>query len=108
MDVLGKVVEYLPSVGARKGLDVAKLMEELRLLPITVVQRETHLPFEQEARRRMAARDPDDWPAVALALALDVPIWSQDKDLQESGMRVYTTGQLLDALRQESEPSHDE
>ena len=102
------MVEYLPSVGARRGLDVAKLMEELRLLPVTVVQLEAYRPLEHEARPRMAARDPDDWPTVALALALDLPIWSQDKDLEESGVRVYTTGQLLDALRRESGADHDE
>jgi len=30
-----------------------------------------------EAERRIAARDPDDWPTVALALALKLPVWSQ-------------------------------
>lgn len=49
--------------------------------------------------RRIAARDPDDWPTVALALAFGLPIWSQDKDLQDSGLEVVTTGELLDALR---------
>ena len=48
----------------------------------------------------MAARDSEDWPTVALALALDLPIWSQDKDLEDSGIAVHTTGRLLDALRQ--------
>ena len=48
--------------------------------------------------RRIAARDPDDWPTIALALTLDLPVWSQDKDLADSGLKVFTTGQLLDAL----------
>ncbi|MCA1700041.1 MAG: hypothetical protein LC790_14520 [Actinobacteria bacterium] len=48
---------------------------------------------------RIAARDPDDWPTVALALALGVPVWSQDKDLTAAGVDVATTGELLDALR---------
>ena len=56
-------------------------------------------PMREAALRRMAARDPDDWPTVAPARALAVPIWSQDKDLQASGLRVYTTGDLLDLLQ---------
>jgi predicted nucleic acid-binding protein len=52
-----------------------------------------------DAERRIAARDPDDWPTVALALALSLPVWSQDKDLTVAGLDVFTTGELLDALR---------
>ena len=52
-----------------------------------------------EAERRIAQRDPDDWPTVALALKLGLPVWSQDKDLTDAGVDVLTTGDLLDALR---------
>jgi predicted nucleic acid-binding protein len=55
------------------------------------------------ADRRVAARDPDDWPTVALALALDLPVWSQDKDLADVGLDAFTTGDLLDALREAGE-----
>jgi predicted nucleic acid-binding protein len=95
-------------LAARKGLDASRLLEELRLFPLMAAERASYLPFEEEARRRMASRDPDDWPTVALALALGLPIWSQDKDLEESGVRVYTTGRLLDALRQETEANRHE
>ena len=37
--------------------------------------------FEAEARARLARRDPDDWPALAAALALGCPIWTEDTDL---------------------------
>jgi predicted nucleic acid-binding protein len=47
----------------------------------------------------MASRDPEDWPTVALALAQKLPIWSQDKDMGTAGVTVYTTGELLDAIR---------
>jgi predicted nucleic acid-binding protein len=46
----------------------------------------------------MAGRDPEDWPTVAVALSLSVPVWSQDRDFEASGLRIYTTGELLDAL----------
>ena len=51
----------------------------------------------------MTDRDEDDWPVVALALSLQasttVGIWTQDRDLEVSGIRQLTTGVLLDALR---------
>jgi predicted nucleic acid-binding protein len=59
----------------------------------------------KEARERMAARDPDDSPTVALALKMSLPVRSQDKDFSDAGVEVFTTGELLDALR---EAGHDE
>jgi predicted nucleic acid-binding protein len=60
-------------------------------------------PQRGEAEQRMAGRDPEDWPTVALALARSLPIWSQDKDLEAAGVAPYTTGDLLDALRSAGE-----
>jgi predicted nucleic acid-binding protein len=53
-----------------------------------------------QAGRRMADRDLDDWPTVALALELGLPVWSQDKDFADAGVEVFTTGKLLDALHE--------
>jgi predicted nucleic acid-binding protein len=53
----------------------------------------------EEAEKRIAARDPDDWPTVAPALKLDLPVWTQDKDHTDAGIEVLTTGDLLDSLR---------
>jgi len=35
---------------------------------------------------------------VALALQLSLPVWSQDRDFEDAGVEVLTTGELLDAL----------
>ena len=51
------------------------------------------------ADSRIAGRDPDDWPTLALAFKLGVPIWSQDKDFSATGVEVVTAGELLDSLR---------
>lgn len=55
--------------------------------------------LREDAQQRIAPRDPDDWPTVALALTLQLPVWSQDKDLTVADVEVFTTGDLLDALR---------
>jgi len=35
-----------------------------------------------EARRHLADRDPDDVGLAALALHLEIPVWSNDKDFR--------------------------
>ncbi len=52
-----------------------------------------------EAETRIAHRDPDDWPTIAVAMKLGLPVWSQAKDLTDAGLEVLTTGDLLDTLR---------
>jgi predicted nucleic acid-binding protein len=71
-------------------------------MPVNWQPAEVYEPHRDEAERRMAERDPEDWPTVALALALSLAVWSQDKDLAAGGVNVYTTGDLLDAIRSAS------
>jgi predicted nucleic acid-binding protein len=99
-EVCEEVIRHLPKLGSKPGLDPDELLMQFGLLPITVARTELYEAHAADAKQRMAVRDPDDWPSVALALALSIPIWSQDKDMADSGLVVYTTGQLLDALRE--------
>lgn len=39
----------------------------------------------------MAKKDIDDWPIAALALMLDCPIWTEDKDFFGSGIATWQT-----------------
>jgi len=50
--------------------------------------------WETEARKRIP-RDPDDWHTIALALALNAAIWTQDYDFFGCGCPVWTTETLL-------------
>jgi len=52
----------------------------------------------KEAERRIARRDPDDVDLLALALALRIPVWSNDKDFDAARVKRYTTAQWLRAL----------
>lgn len=84
----------------RRGLDAALLLAALGVMPVAWQAAEVYEPKRVEAQRRMRARDIDDWPTVALALAHSLPIWSQDRDLGASGVTIFTTGELLDAIRE--------
>jgi len=50
--------------------------------------------FEAVARARIAPRDLHDWPVVALALALNLPIWTEDQDFFGSGIVTWTTDRV--------------
>ncbi len=71
-------------------------------LPIQWTGGDSYGKFEEDARRRMAVRDEEDWLTVALALTLterhNVAVWSQDKDFSVSSLDVLTTGDLLELL----------
>lgn len=46
---------------------------------------------ECKAKARISSRDVNDWPAVAAALLLDCPIWTEDKDFFGAGVATWTT-----------------
>lgn len=94
-----EIARHIPRLAAGRRLDPPLLFAALQVIPIEwkpVAEYDSH---REEADLRIASRDPDDWPTVALALALNLPVWSQDKDLASASLDVFTTGQLLDALR---------
>jgi predicted nucleic acid-binding protein len=73
-------------------------------MPVSWVPASAYAKQRGAAQRRIGKRDRKDWPTVALALARSLPIWSQDKDMEESGVQVYTTGELLDGMRSAGGP----
>ena len=48
-----------------------------------------------KALRRIDARDADDWPVLACALAMDCPVWTEDKDFFGAGVATWTTDRVL-------------
>ncbi|HVC78844.1 MAG TPA: PIN domain-containing protein [Candidatus Micrarchaeaceae archaeon] len=97
-----EILEHLPGIAHKRKLDLGLLLPVLAALPVQWVAIEIYAAYEEQARLRMKARDEEDWPAVALALALvdseSVAIWTQDKDFEVSGMNTIETGTLLDRL----------
>ena len=70
--------------------ETAALLDE----KLTVVTESEYGQHEMEAGDRVP-RDPNDWPTVALALALGLGIWTADGDLFGCGVPVWTTETLL-------------
>jgi predicted nucleic acid-binding protein len=54
---------------------------------------------EKLARERIDRRDPRDWPVVAVALLLKIPVWTEDQDFFGSGVSTWTTDRVELYLR---------
>jgi predicted nucleic acid-binding protein len=97
-----EVFEYLPSLAKKKRLDLDTLLLACAALPVTVVERPEYQSKLATARRRIGKRDPDDVDVLALALTLNVPVWSNDNDFEDAGVEWHTTAELLKMLGIES------
>jgi predicted nucleic acid-binding protein len=84
--VAEEIACHLQRLAAKRRLDQALMLAALQVMPISWKAESEYDDLEDEAKRRIAARDPDDWPTVALALKLALPVWSQDKDLRDAGV----------------------
>jgi predicted nucleic acid-binding protein len=88
--------EYVPGLLARRGGDPQRglaVLDQIGLL-VQSVDQALYVDFEQLARERMAARDIDDWPIVAAALLLKLPIWTEDRDFFGAGVATWTTDRV--------------
>jgi predicted nucleic acid-binding protein len=97
-----EILDWLPKVAERRGLDLGLRLGLLQLLPINWILASGYLRYEPEAREWMGSSDADDWPSVALALRVAesrrVAIWTNHKNFQVSGVETATTAQLLATL----------
>lgn len=72
---------------------LAQLTERIRVLPVNAFR--VKLP---EAKTLVA--DQEDTPFIALALHLQLPLWSNDAPLRtQRAVRVYTTEDVLSLLQ---------
>jgi predicted nucleic acid-binding protein len=96
--ILSEVERELPRVAHRAGVSRAELGSILELLRghIQEVALDVLRPFETDAKRiAVEAGDPTDWEYVALALALDAPVWTYDRDFRRMrGVQTIGTSDL--------------
>jgi predicted nucleic acid-binding protein len=93
-----EVQEYLPRLAGKYGIPLEAAELQLNLLPIAIHPEESYAGWLLWARTTLAARDPEDAHALALAREMDLPLWSNDRDLQVTQVHCYTTAALLKAL----------
>jgi len=95
---LEEVRGFIPELARELGEDPERLRLVLALLPLEPYPQQFYEDHLEEAKRRIAHRDPDDVDVLALTLKLRCPLWSNDKDFDEARVTRYTTAQLLRRL----------
>lgn len=95
---------HLPDVVRKRGGDdeaVAAALEVLETVARNVdqVDSELYQPHREAALARIEQRDPDDWPILATAMALDCPVWTEDKDFFGTGVPTWTSDRVELYLR---------
>ena len=93
--VLSEVREHLPRLATKLGMMPAFLEYALDLLPLRPYPARAYRRTMLEATRRIGSRDPDDVDVLALALQLRVPLWSNDRDFEGTGVEQMTTTDAL-------------
>ncbi len=95
---MAEVEEYAGVLARKKRLAEDLVLLAVGALPVTVVGRTDYAASIPEARKRIEQRDPDDAELLALALAFNIPVWSNDNDFEDAGIQWLTTEKLLRQL----------
>lgn len=98
--LLEELEKYCDFVSFKVGISAAELheLQEILLENVSIVQKSEFEVFLPKAKAVVC--DSGDVAYLALALKLGCPIWSNDKALkQQSVVKVYSTGELLELLR---------
>jgi predicted nucleic acid-binding protein len=94
----GEVEEYLPSMAGKYGLPLDLIQLQWRLLPLIRHEEMEYSRFFKQAIKDLKDRDPEDAHALALARALGLPIWSNDRHLGKTDVAAFPTARLLRLL----------
>ena len=88
--------EHLPALLEKRGVTAGPALDFLTALEKVVrpIDAELYQPLEATSLARIGDRDPDDWPALACALLLDCPVWTEDADSFGTGVATWTTRRL--------------
>ena len=97
--------KYVAVLAKRKGIETKLAQSVLDLVSRIVqsVDQSLYEDFEKPARERIERRDPRDWPVIAVAMLLNIPVWTEDQDFFGSGIPTWTTDRVEMYLRTGSE-----
>jgi predicted nucleic acid-binding protein len=93
-----EVLEYLPVMAQKYDLPTDLVLLQWHLLPMQVHQQYEYILHLDAARQALSKRDPDDAHPLALAMELEIPLWTNDKDLSGRGVEFLTTAVLIKQL----------
>lgn len=94
-----EAANYIADLAVQKGLNEQICREALTslLLILQLVEDSILESAKEEALARI--RDDKDWPALALSLQLECPVWTEDQDFFGTGVATWTTQTVERYLR---------
>lgn len=92
---LNEVNAYLPKMAQKLDVSPAFLRYALDLLPLTVYEPKFYRRSLKKAKLQIAHRDPRDVEILALTLELERPLWTNDRDFEDTTIQTFTTAELL-------------
>ena len=98
-----EVTEYLSHMASKYELPVELVEMQWKLLPLRIHPVDDYQRRLPKAITDLRDRDPEDAHALALARSLNLPIWSNDRDLSGMDVKCYTTARLLRLLSQQKD-----
>ncbi|MGK7879754.1 MAG: PIN domain-containing protein [Crocosphaera sp.] len=91
-----EVAFHLPKIAKKRNLtsaqeqEILETLNELKQLVIPI-EEDVYSLFREDALNRIYERDEKDWPIVALALAFNCSIWTEDQDFFGIGIATWRT-----------------
>jgi len=98
---LEEIKKYIPILAAKAGLLQEIIFFDMALLPLKVYSKPFYEEYLEEAKYKIGKRDPKDVDLLALALKLKAPIWTNDRDFENTGVELFPTAKLFKFLEEE-------
>ena len=96
--ILSEVRAHLPKLSEKLESTETYLEYAPSLLLLSSCPSQTYRQTIPQARQLMRHRDPNDPDVLAITLKLEIPLWTNDRDFEGTGVEQYTTARLLAML----------
>lgn len=95
---------YIEILAKKRGLSADTCREAFKatLSLVQTVATDAIVDLKNSALQRIQGKDPNDWPAIAAAMRLECPIWTEDRDFFGAGIAVWVTDTVEIFLRSKS------
>jgi predicted nucleic acid-binding protein len=99
-----EVAYHIPSIAQKRHLsnseeqEALKTLEKLKILVIEIKE-DIYGSYQDDALSRIKERDAKDWSIIALSLAFNCPIWTEDNDFFGTGVATWRTKNIEIFLR---------
>ena len=88
---MDEVRKGLAHIAKKRDLDLELLLAALDALPIEIIRKAAYASKLDAAYKVIGKRDPSDVDLLALAMARNIPLWSEDRDFEDCPIELYTT-----------------